>query len=149
MPPSFRTPTRKSGAKWQGVKYERKVQAHLVAKYATYVPSLWFLYYTEGLSRVRWCQPDGLHFDFKKGIITIVEVKYCHTPDAYFQLKELYLPVVQAAFGTELWEYRLLEWVRWYDPVVNFPGRHFLRPELELVKDNEIGVKIWSPTRNK
>lgn len=113
-----------------------------------YFPSPWIHFYSEGYPRMRWCQPDGVLFDFKNGIITIVEVKYNHTPLAWWQLNELYLPLVSFIFGDELWTYRLAEWVLWYDPATPFPGEHHLRPELELIKPHEVGVKIWKPGRN-
>jgi len=94
---------------------------------------------------MRWCQPDGLLFNLDKGIITIVEIKFKHTPLAWWQLNELYYPLISFIFGQELWSYRLAEWVRWYDCETPFPGQHHLRPHLTDVKEHEVGVTIWKP----
>lgn len=93
----------------------------------------------------RWCQPDGLYIDLRAGIVTIVEIKLKHTDAAWFQLHELYAPVVGRCFGTALWNLRFCEIVRWYDPSIPFPGRHYLRPRIEETRPGETGVVIWSP----
>ena len=94
---------------------------------------------------VRWVQPDGLLIRPLDGVVTIVEFKLKHTPQAWFQLQELYRPVVEWLFPKDLWTTRMAEVVRWYDAATFFPGAHRLRPRLEEVGENEVGVLIWSP----
>lgn len=140
---------RRTSAKRRGIKYEQKAQAMLVEKYSTYIPSLWLQFYSKSSSSMRWCQPDGVLFDFKRGIITIIEIKFCHTAQAWWQLNELYLPVISHIFGRELWNYRLAEMVLWYDSVINFPGEHYLRKDLHNVREGEVGIHIWKPSKYK
>jgi len=49
----------------------------------------------------------------------------------------------------ELWEYRLIEMVRWYDPQLPFPGEHKLRPSLEAAGEDEVAVHIWRPRKGR
>ena len=91
---------------------------------------------------MRYCQPDGLLF-FEEGDqnrIVLCEVKYQHVPDAYFQLQDKYLPVVEAAFpGLPI---SLCEVVKWYDPAVSFPCEVKKTALIHEVKTNEFGVHI-------
>lgn len=112
--------TRVSGARAAGIRYEKKVHDEMLRRYRKfYINNVWFKYF-DG-DRARWCQPDGLMIDAGQGQIIIVEVKYQHTGDAWWQLHKLYLPVVRNFFG-ETWTYRCVEIVRWYEATVYFPG---------------------------
>lgn len=97
----------------------------------------------------RFCQPDGLWIDPIRGRITIIEIKYAHCEDAYFQLRSLYEPVIRKAFAGAPWEFRFIEFVRWYDPSVPFPGPHKLRAKLEAAGEDEVAVHIWRPRGRK
>ncbi len=88
-----------------------------------YLPSPWLHFREEGQEDFRWAQPDGLLIDGIKGIITIVEIKYSHTADAWWQVRRLYLPVLQKLFPPNLWRYEALEVVKWYDPDTVFPEK--------------------------
>jgi hypothetical protein len=103
-----------------------------------YFSSLWFKYWDEGL--VYYCQPDGLLFRPQDRQIVILEAKIKHTPDAYFQLERLYLPVIRLAFPG--WEVLTCEVVRWYDPAVEFPAPHSLVREVHLARPGEFSVHI-------
>jgi hypothetical protein len=92
---------------------------------------------------MRWCQPDALILQPRDGLLTIVEVKYQHTPDAWWQLRELYLPVVSLAFGPD-WRIAMLEVVKWYDPHVSFPETPLLTPDPLRPPHGRIGVHIWA-----
>ena len=93
---------------------------------------------------MRWCQTDGLFAHPLEGLIVVVEIKYQHTPDAWFQLRELYEPVVRKAFGPA-WTVALLEVVKWYDPSTFFPERHFMCADPLRPPTGGIGVHIWAP----
>lgn len=135
----------------RGVIYERKVQAHLLERFAhLYHPSPWFTFWdsggTPGRESRRWCQPDGLLLDPWLGTIIICEIKYQHTSDAWWQLRRLYLPVVRAAFPATLWSISCLEIVKWYDPATLFPEPTVLLydPSLRTPRLNGcIGVHIF------
>ena len=145
-PPAFFTaPKRSRGVRRQGILYERKVQAHLLSLYPDgYLDGPWLTYRDNG-GKEKWCQPDGILVRPKQGLITVVEVKLRHTDHAWFQLHELYYPVLRKVFDSALWEFRFVEVVRWYDPSIPFPGRHYLRPRVDLARAGETTVVIWTP----
>jgi hypothetical protein len=129
------------------MRYERKVQCYLLDIFPHhYIASPWFTFQKhEGDKRV-WCQPDGLLIDLQLGLITLVEVKLRHTSDAWWQTRQLYLPVVRRLFGSRMWEYNILEIVRWYDADTLFPERYKLCPEIGGLAVDKFGVHIWKPT---
>ena len=128
------------------MRYERKVHEHYEGLFgAAYAASPWFIFKELGVDRPRWCQPDGLFFDPWRGTLTVVECKLQHTADAWWQLRWLYLPVLSAAFPPNLWSFRLLEVVKWYDPAVKFPERVKLRADIRDAREGEFGVHIWKP----
>lgn len=105
-----------------------------------YIPSVWFTYFDgEG---VRHCQPDGLLLFPDEMQLVIVEVKYSHTPEAYWQLEHLYVPVLRAFMRDSGWRIATCEVVKWYDPSTRFPVRPVLRDSLEGVKVGEFAVHI-------
>lgn len=119
VPAFARARPRSKGRKAEGLRYERKVQHVLEARSEWYLPSPWILYVVGG--RPHWCQPDGIHFDVSAGLITIVEIKLSHTPDAHRQLRGVYEPCIRRMFPRPAWGVRLVEVVRWFDPDVKFP----------------------------
>jgi len=146
-PPPFIKPTKhKRGVRRQGVLYERKVQEHLLGRYpGGYIAAPWIRYRDANQTEERWCQPDGILVNLLAGLVTIVEVKLRHTDLAWFQLHELYDPILRRVFKDGDWRFRHAEVVRWYDPSIPFPGRHYLRPRIDLARENETCVVIWTP----
>lgn len=101
---------------------------------------MWFTYFDgEG---VRHCQPDGLLLFPEEMVLLIVEVKYSHTPDAFWQLEHLYVPVLRAFMRDSGWRIATCEIVKWFDPSTRFPVRTVLREKLEDVKVGEFAVHI-------
>lgn len=146
--PPFTGASRPTGARKAGLRYEKLAQDHLEERYPyTYLRSPWLVYQTDDSARVRWCQPDGILFDWGRQIITIVEIKLHHTSDAYWQVMDIYLPVLRHAFRGFAWEYRFVEVVRWYDAAVHFPVAPALVPELSNVPRGRFGVHIWKRDR--
>lgn len=92
---------------------------------------------------MRFCQTDGLLFQPKQFKLLIVEVKYKHTPDAYWQIENKYLPVCRWLFKD--WEISTLEIVKWFDPSTQFPAPITLRKEIEDCVPGEFGVHILTP----
>jgi hypothetical protein len=105
-----------------------------------YIPSLWFSYF-DG-ETVRYCQPDGLLLFERTKTLLIVEVKYSHTPDAFWQLEHLYVPVLRAFMGDSHWKIATCEVVKWFDPSTRFPVRPVLRESFEDIKPGEFAVHI-------
>lgn len=112
----------------------------------SYLPNPWIKF--EGQAGIKWCQPDGLLFDLEAGLLTIVEVKYQHTTDAWWQLRELYEPVVRKLFPQKLWRIVVLEYVKWFDPSVPWPEDIQMVAQLAHVsklQDKQTGIHIWKP----
>lgn len=148
--PSFvRSGRRRRGKKGVGLRYEAKCHKHFAKLYDNYVASPWFRYATsDEPARINYAQPDGLLIDLQLGLVTIVEIKYSHCSDAYFQLVEKYLPIVKKFFNnSELWDFATVEVVNWYDFAVVFPTTVKLRPQIDLVRPNELAVHICRPKR--
>lgn len=126
-PPALRK-KRYSGRRLAGVQYEKKVHAYLEQLYGErYVQSPWLKFFSDG--KWRWCQPDALVIDLPRGRILIIEVKYQHTSDAWWQVRRLYEPVLRIIFPDVLWTYEFCEVVKWYDPAVDFPEKVVLAQE--------------------
>lgn len=142
-PPFIGAPKRiRPGARLEGLKYEQQVVDMLLHRYeGRFLPGPWVEFVT-GDELPRYCQPDGLLFDWRLGIITVLEIKLKHTAAAYYQLLELYAPVLAKVFPARLWEFRFCEVVKWYDPATQFPGNHRLREDLEECQRDVIGVHI-------
>lgn len=120
--PPFIAHRKYKGRRAEGMRYERKIQAHLMFEYPEmYVPSPWLHFKAEGADKFRWCQPDGLIVDLPRGIITCVEIKYSHTSDAWWQTRRLYIPVLESIFPPPSWTIQVCEVVKWFDPSTIFP----------------------------
>ena len=145
--PNFAIDKRRRGAKGRGIRYEKAVQKYLQSLFGGwYITSPWLMYCLDDQKR-RWCQPDGLIVRPDKGRIIVQETKLQHCSAAYFQLEDLYYPVLRTLFPETDWDIRMLEICKWYDPEIPFPGNHHLRPHPYQVQANEIGVLIWNPRR--
>lgn len=137
---------RVGGRKRQGMIYEARAHEHFAETLGPgYVKNPWLIYKTSESSSLRWAQPDALLIDPRKGIVTILEMKYQHTSQAYFQLVDKYLPLIERLFGWETWEFATVEVVKWYDCAVKFPCAVTLRERIEDVAAGEFGVHIWKP----
>jgi len=122
---------RYTGRRLQGIRYEHAVHEYLGFRYGNfYLPSPWLKFFAEG--KWRWCQPDGLLFRPDAGRIIIVECKYQHTADAWWQVRHLYQPVLEHMLPRTLWTYEVCEVVKWYDPAVVFPERVVLAGEVDM-----------------
>lgn len=132
-----------TGARADGIRYEKKAQKYLSELYADqYVQSPWIRFVSLGSGQIRWCQPDGILLDIVRGTVTIIEIKSSHTSKAWYQIDRLYLPVLQCIFPQDLWLYRRCEVVRYYDPLVAFPEPIKLVPDLSQL-DHRFGVHIF------
>lgn len=141
-PPPFIRPHRYTGRRAQGVRYEKHVHMMLSQRYpGQHVQGPWLRFYSNG--KPRWCQPDALLVDITQGRIVVLEVKYQHTADAWWQLNHLYVPVLRAMFPPTLWALSTCEIVKWYDPATWFPCRVAMLSDPMMSKGNEFGVHIW------
>lgn len=146
--PSFVSKSRARGARARGIRYEKSVQELFRERYTHYIAAPWFKYTLRTNStRINYAQPDGLLVDPSTGVVTIVEIKYAHVPDAYFQLVDKYLPLVQKFFEARDvdWQYALCEVVRWYDVATEFPCAVTLWKDVATVRPGIFAVHVCKP----
>lgn len=138
-PPTFlRHPPRK-GRKRQGLIYQARAGAWLNDRFSPhfrYGP--WLIF-----NKDRWCQPDGLLLYPEAHRIVVTEIKLSHCSEAWFQLFELYIPVVQMLFPG--WEVVGCEVCKWYDPAISVPQRPTLRHNPGDAVSGAFNVHIYSP----
>lgn len=148
VPPPFLRRRTRRGRKRQGILYENRGHEEMERRYGgRYVPSPWFRYTTMEEDRPHWCQPDGLLLDPRAARCVVFEFKYAHTPDAYWQLFDLYLPVLAAwlAEAPAPWKIIPLEVVKWFDKAVACPATPALCPDPLEARASEFNVHIWKP----
>jgi len=143
--PQFASASRpRQKARRKGWDYEQAVSTHMHDCYnPTFVSGVWFRY-TDELGKRKFAQPDGLLLDVDNAHVTIVEVKYNHTVEAWSQLRNKYEPIVRAYLG-EMWQVSCLEVCNWFDPAVEFPENIRMVKEPHLLHPNEFGVTVWRP----
>lgn len=74
-----------------------------------------------------------------------MEIKLKHIADAWFQLRQKYVPLIEYTFP---WmEVAVVEVVQWYDVSLPFPEVIDLRPDLRLARPDGFQVTIWKPGR--
>lgn len=123
------------------MKYEEKVHRIFEDRFALrYFPSIWWKYYSK--DRVRYCQTDGILIDEERKRILIIEIKYSHTSDAFWQVENVYVPVLRKFFERSNFSIATCEVVKWFDPSVSYPKQPNLRESLEAVKVGEFAVHI-------
>jgi len=145
-PPFARGKMRRVGRRAQGMKYEKRGHEYFQGLYGDfYISNPWFVFQEEETPAPRWCQPDALLFNPAQGKIHILEFKYQHTSDAWWQLRQLYFPVIRSLFPAHLWDIALCEVVKWYDPAVTFPENIVMAKEPNIVLAGRLGVHIWKP----
>lgn len=131
-----------------GLRYEKEVHKHFLEEFGfTYIPSPWFQYTTKAAPKqLRYAQPDALLIQLKLGLITIVEVKYSHCSGSYFQLQEMYLPLMKKFFSSD-WDFTLIEVVKWYDRDIPYPAKTIKVERIDQKNLRYIGVHVWKPGR--
>ena len=147
--PPFVKKRRRRGRKGVGLRYEAKVQKYFCGEFGyEYIPGPWFRYSVQDRPKVvNYAQPDGLLIQPRRGTITVVEIKYNHCAESYFQLVDKYLPLVVAMFDKSLWTFPLITVVKWYDRSTSYPASIRLRESIDVCSTSEIGVHICRPDR--
>ena len=149
--PAFIKRKRSRGRFAVGVRYERQVRDYLsllaLGKEGVECrESQWFEF--EDSNGRRWCECDFLLIDRKQKTAIIYEVKYQHCMEAWWQLRELYYPVVQAAFPG--YTIGLMEVVHWHDPAITFPqGYDLTDSPLRIPRSSKVAVFIYNPKRSR
>ncbi len=140
-------PRRMSPSKRRGKVFECQALACLeeAGLFDLFVPSPW-MEFEEPRSR-RICQPDAIGFHEGSGgpVATIIEIKLRHCIMAYWQLRRLYAPVVQAAFPA--YEIRVCELTRSFDSSVPWPEEIVFIQDLADLRglSPQFAVLQWRP----
>lgn len=137
---------RLSPASKLGLKYQKEVQNALCrefsdSKYRLYT-NQWFEYFDE-YNISRFCEMDAFLISPGQKKLYLFEIKYKHSEIAYYQLHNLYMPVIRA------WKPGItihpIELVRWYDSSTPYPTSITLCRYPLLSSANNFNVKIWNP----
>lgn len=137
-PPFLRHPPRR-GRKRQGLIYQARAGAWLLDHFKPHFRfSPWVVFNED-----RWCQPDGLILSPERSRIVVTEIKLRHCSEAWFQLFQLYIPVVQMLFPD--WEVVGCEVVKWYDPSSVVPQAPKLRENPADALPGAFNVHIYAP----
>lgn len=148
--PPFIRRGRPTGRFAVGIRYEREVHEYLALLALgrpdlEYVPSPWFQY--QDKSGRRWCQPDALIFKPESRVGIVYEAKYQHIADAWWQLTQLYVPVLQRAYPL-ITTWGMVEICHWHDPSVTFPEKYELTSDPLTVRNSaRVSVHIYNPKR--
>jgi hypothetical protein len=87
--------SREPASRRAGKAFESRIQRRIAEILGqSYLPGPWFSFNC-GSNQVRLCQPDGI-LELPRSVL-IVEIKHQHTVSAWFQLRQLYQPVVECA----------------------------------------------------
>jgi hypothetical protein len=145
-PPDFVRKHRARGAKGLGLRYEGKALGELEAqcdrspRALGFIASPWFRYRTVA-HPLGWffAQPDALVLAPNEKLIYIVEIKLRHTPEAYFQLFDKYLPMMECFFGSP-WKFAMVEVCQWFDPHTAMPAKVNLQRDFLDSRPNEFSA---------
>lgn len=119
--PQFVKPSIARGKFKAGLVYEDLAWKEIADRHPQWIqPRYWFRF-DDGRSEGRWCQPDIILVDSDRKVVYIGEVKIKHCARAWFQLHELYLPVIRHFYGAD-YEYRLFEMTKSFDIATPFPA---------------------------
>lgn len=144
--------SRATPAQRAGLAYEKKAKRHLSERFPGAVCGQWFRF-QEGRSAPRCCQPDVLLFDRPTAhdddcVITIVEIKIRFTETAWWQLTQLYRPIVEKYYRPK--RIHLICMTRSFDPFVLTPEPTPFIDDLMSRSDGaltpgQVGIHIWRP----
>jgi hypothetical protein len=129
-----------------GVRYEARGHEYFRQLFGrNYISGQWIMFKDLEEPKVRWCQTDGLLLVPEEKRVIVLEFKYQHTSDAWWQLRKLYQPLVEHLFEKLHWTVCVCEVVKWYDPATRFPERVKMVSNVLDVTSSDFGVHIWKP----
>lgn len=103
----------------RGIRYEKAVAEAVQAWGGQHGVAVavgpWFTFYSAPPAAWRWCQPDLVLDPGSDQPLVILEVKLVFEPLAWWQLAELYRPVIEKATGRKA---RIATVCQSFDPVV-------------------------------
>lgn len=127
----------------RGLKYEAKVQLQLQERFGLrYIPGQWWKYFTALGDGPSYAQTDGILLDPARKLCVLFEVKYSHTTEAYWQVENLYVPLLQRFLRNTDYKIAAVEVCKWFDPCTPFPVKPTLCEELTAVHPERFNVHI-------
>jgi len=148
-PPQFlrkRIPERVTGARKRGLRFERKVLSALEKECGerVFFPQQWVRFRDRATGgQWRWCQFDGFTLEPREGKCIVFEIKLQHSWRAWWQLRELYIPVLRSMLPREMWRIECCEIVHWYDRLTEVPERVCICHDPFDPPTDGFGVHIW------
>lgn len=133
-----------TAAQRRGLRYEALVNDYIHRRLGDVYHVTPHLHFLDGSDR-RTCVPDGIHID-TSGRATVFEIKAQHMPEAWWQLRGLYEPVVQQLRFVNV--VSCVEVTRSYDPLMGFPEEVVLCRDLTEVflgPSAPFKVLLWKP----
>lgn len=134
-----------TAAQRNGLRYEAKVQIYLRELFGprySVAPRCHF----EDDSGSRTCIPDGVYSP-PAGPLFVFEIKSQHMPEAWWQLRRLYQPVLEACRPRRC--VVPIEVTKSYDPAQSFPEKieviHDLESYVHQSRFDSLGVFVWRP----
>ena len=124
-----------TGKQKAGVHFEKAMSARFATEFEPfYYYNIWFKYSSESYRTEKFAEPDGLLFDIERGIITIVEIKLRHCTKAWWQLRQLYQPILQFLFPD--WKIEVCEVFRYANPNEKIPEKMFFVKDITIPSES-------------
>jgi len=128
-----------SAAQVAGARYERQVLSIFSERYDGQFRRTPVIRFHDGMHH-RSIIPDGIIFP-TPNFVVIVEIKYQHMPEAWWQLRRLYQPVLQTMYPRS--SICVLEVCRSFDPHTPFPEPTVLVDEDSSFLSSSFQVLRW------
>jgi len=123
-----------------GARYERQFLDHFEKKFGPTFRRSPLIHFCDA-SGYRTCVPDAVYRENALSVV-VFEIKYQHMPEAWWQLRKLYEPVVQRVFPK--CHVSVIEVCRSFDPTTPFPETVRLIPDLNsCLSSKEFQVFRW------
>lgn len=128
-----------SGSQKAGLRYERSACRYLKATFPNVLIGR-AIHFVDELGP-RTCIPDAvIHCP---QFVIVVEIKLQHMPEAWWQLRRLYEPVLKVIYpGSPI---ACVEMVRSFDASMPFPEKVDFFDDLHDVNPDKFGVFRWTP----
>lgn len=132
-----------TAAQKAGLRYEAKAQLHLRSVFGPSYRTAPLLHFEDD-SGWRTCIPDGIYVG-SFGLLVIFEIKSQHCPEAWWQLRRLYQPVVEALRFVK--DVSVCEVTKSFDPMMPFPElvKQASLAALSSSPESQFCVHIWRP----
>jgi hypothetical protein len=137
---------RRSAAQSLGLRYEKKALVHLLQELdenVSFHPA--FKFQSANAKFPQYAIPDALYLS-KDNVLTIFEIKLKHTADAWYQLKRLYLPIVEKAYPGFAGRINLCEVCANFDTSIRLPSIEMVDNLQQWTAAHRaaFGVYLWS-----